>query len=63
MPHTTILFVHLQYDPPNSPQSRALRALAATVARPAAAPLYLQSVRFYAAIFSGLGLGSCTFCF
>jgi nucleotide-binding universal stress UspA family protein len=41
MPHTTILFVHLQYDAPNSPQSRALRALAATVARPAAPPLYL----------------------
>src|SRR5882672_10189096 len=37
MPHTTILFVHLQYDAPNSPQSRALRALAATVAP----PLYL----------------------
>ena len=41
MPHPTILFVHLQYDPPNSPQSRALRALAATVAHPAAPPLYL----------------------
>src|SRR2546422_4351186 len=41
MPHTTILFVHLQYDAPTSPQSRALRALAATVARPSAPPLYL----------------------
>src|SRR5262245_60913097 len=40
MSHTTVLFVHLQYDAPDSPQSRALRALAATVARPAA-PLYL----------------------
>jgi|SRR5438093_1565596 len=41
MPHTTILFVHLQYDAPNSPQSRALHALAATVARTSAPPLYL----------------------
>jgi hypothetical protein len=41
MPHTTILFVHLQYDAPDSPQSRALRALAATVVRTMAPPLYL----------------------
>jgi nucleotide-binding universal stress UspA family protein len=41
MPHTTILFVHLQYDAPNSPQSCALRALAATIARTSAPPLYL----------------------
>jgi hypothetical protein len=41
MPHTTILFVHLQYDAPDSPQSRALRALAATVVRTTAPPLYL----------------------
>jgi len=41
MPHTTILFVHLQYDTPDSPQSRALRALAAAVARTSAPPLYL----------------------
>lgn len=41
MSHTTVLFVHLPYDAPDSPQSRALRALAATVARPAGAPLYL----------------------
>ena len=41
MPQTTILFVHLQYDAPNSPQSRALRALAATVARTSAPPLYV----------------------
>lgn len=37
----TILFVHLQYDAPNSPQSRALRALATRVIRPSAHPLYL----------------------
>jgi nucleotide-binding universal stress UspA family protein len=41
MPHTTILFVHLQYDAPDSPQSRALRTLAATVVRTTAPPLYL----------------------
>ena len=41
MPHTTILFVHLQYDAPDSPQSRALRALAATVVRTTTPPLYL----------------------
>jgi hypothetical protein len=41
MPHTTILFVHLQYDAPDSPQSRALRALAASVVRTTAPPLYL----------------------
>jgi len=41
MPHTTILFVHLQYDAPDSPQSRALRALAARVVRTTAPPLYL----------------------
>src|SRR5262245_65416522 len=41
MPHNTILFVHLQYDAPDSPQSRALRALAATVVRATAPPLYL----------------------
>src|SRR5262249_3689703 len=41
MPHNTILFVHLQYDAPNSPQNRALPALAATVARTSAPPLYL----------------------
>jgi len=41
MPHTTVLFVHLQYDAPDSPQSRALRALAATIARTSAPPLYL----------------------
>src|SRR5262245_22371645 len=41
MSHTTVLFVHLPYDAPDSPQSRALRALAATGVRPAAAPLYL----------------------
>jgi hypothetical protein len=41
MPHTTILFVHLQYDALDSPQSRALRALAATVVRTTAPPLYL----------------------
>lgn len=33
MPQTILLFVHLQYDAPNSPQSAALRALGATVAR------------------------------
>ena len=41
MPQTTILFVHLQYDAPDSPQSRALRALAATVVHTTARPLYL----------------------
>ena len=41
MSHNTILFVHLQYDAPDSPQSRALRALAATVVRTTAPPLYL----------------------
>src|SRR5262249_20629969 len=41
MPHPTILFVHLQYDAPDSPQSCALRALAATVVRTTAPPLYL----------------------
>jgi hypothetical protein len=30
MSHSMVLFVHLQYDAPDSPQSRALRALAAT---------------------------------
>jgi hypothetical protein len=39
MPHTTVLFVHLQYDAPDSPQSCALRALAATIARTSAPPL------------------------
>ena len=41
MPQTTILFVHLQYDAPDSPQSCALRALAAAVARTTTLPLYL----------------------
>lgn len=41
MPHTMVLFVHLQYDPPDSLQSQALRALAATVVRTATPPLYL----------------------
>ena len=41
MPHTTVLFVHLQYDAPDRPQSCALRALAATIARTSAPPLYL----------------------
>src|SRR5262245_24700043 len=41
MLHNTILFVHLQYDAPDSPQSRALRVLAATVVRTTAPPLYL----------------------
>jgi nucleotide-binding universal stress UspA family protein len=41
MPYNTILFVHLQYDAPDSPQSCALRALAATVVCTTAPPLYL----------------------
>ena len=41
MLHPTILFVHLQYDAPNSPQSCALRALAAAVVHSTASPLYL----------------------
>lgn len=41
LPQSTVLFVHLQYDAPHSPQSRALYALAATVARTTPRPLYL----------------------
>jgi nucleotide-binding universal stress UspA family protein len=41
MTHATVLFVHLQYDPPDSPQSRALRALAPTLVRGTTQPLYL----------------------
>lgn len=41
MPQTTILCVPLQSDAPNSSQCRALRTLAAPIARPSALPLSL----------------------